>query len=100
MLLILSKFWWSPQNKVVYLHHKFLVIAHLIVLSVNGQCYAEKQARGEVSQELLETQVNPVVWEIGGDVVLKRRRTLKMRRRTMHGDSLRRFPYQWRVSEK
>ncbi|KAL3719504.1 hypothetical protein ACJRO7_004468 [Eucalyptus globulus] len=37
------------------------------------QCYAEKQARGEVSQELLETQVNPVVWEIGGHVVLKRR---------------------------
>ncbi|XP_039158811.1 GDP-L-galactose phosphorylase 1-like [Eucalyptus grandis] len=36
-------------------------------------CYAEKQARGEVSQELLETQVNPVVWEIGGHVVLKRR---------------------------
>ncbi|KAK3409448.1 hypothetical protein EUGRSUZ_J01579 [Eucalyptus grandis] len=37
------------------------------------QCYAEKQARGEVSQELLETQVNPVVWEIGGHIVLKRR---------------------------
>ncbi|KAK3409441.1 hypothetical protein EUGRSUZ_J01570 [Eucalyptus grandis] len=37
------------------------------------QCYAEKQARGEVSQELLETQVNPVVWEIGGHKVLKRR---------------------------
>ncbi|KAK3409439.1 hypothetical protein EUGRSUZ_J01568 [Eucalyptus grandis] len=27
------------------------------------QCYAEKQARGEVSQELLETQVNPVDFE-------------------------------------
>ncbi|KAK3409428.1 hypothetical protein EUGRSUZ_J01552 [Eucalyptus grandis] len=37
------------------------------------QCYAEKQARGEVSQELLETQVNPAVWEIGGHIVLKRR---------------------------
>ncbi|KAI3430041.1 uncharacterized protein J3R85_008319 [Psidium guajava] len=37
------------------------------------QCYAEKQARGEVSQELLQTQVNPAVWEIGGHLVLKRR---------------------------
>ncbi|KAK6266650.1 hypothetical protein QUC31_017487 [Theobroma cacao] len=37
------------------------------------QCYAEKQAIGEVSQELLHTQVNPAVWEIGGHMVLKRR---------------------------
>ncbi|OMO55504.1 GDP-L-galactose phosphorylase 1-like protein [Corchorus capsularis] len=36
------------------------------------QCYAEKQALGEVRQELLETQVNPAVWEIGGHIVLKR----------------------------
>lgn len=38
------------------------------------QCYAEKQALGEVSQELLETQVNPAVWEISGHMVLKRRK--------------------------
>ncbi|XP_030441061.1 GDP-L-galactose phosphorylase 1-like [Syzygium oleosum] len=37
------------------------------------QCYAKKQAQGEVSQELLETQVNPAVWEISGHIVLKRR---------------------------
>ena len=37
------------------------------------QCYAEKQARGEVSQELVDTQVNPAVWEISGHMVLKRR---------------------------
>lgn len=37
------------------------------------QCYADKQARGEVSQELLDTQVNPAVWEISGHMVLKRR---------------------------
>lgn len=37
------------------------------------QCYAEKQALGEVSQELLDTQVNPAVWEISGHMVLKRR---------------------------
>ncbi|KAF8726366.1 hypothetical protein HU200_019828 [Digitaria exilis] len=37
------------------------------------QCYAERQALGEVSQELLDTQVNPAVWEISGHIVLKRR---------------------------
>ena len=39
---------------------------------MNGQCYAEKQALGEVSADLLDTQVNPAVWEISGHVVLKR----------------------------
>ncbi|XP_057784301.1 GDP-L-galactose phosphorylase 2-like [Salvia miltiorrhiza] len=38
------------------------------------QCYAEKQARGEVDRELLDTQVNPAVWEISGHMVLKRRK--------------------------
>ncbi|KAF8407644.1 hypothetical protein HHK36_006777 [Tetracentron sinense] len=38
------------------------------------QCYAEKQALGEVSHELLDTQVNPAVWEISGHMVLKRRK--------------------------
>lgn len=37
------------------------------------QCYAEKQALGEVNSELLETQVNPAVWEISGHMVLKRK---------------------------
>jgi GDP-L-galactose phosphorylase len=37
------------------------------------QCYAEKQALGEVGQDLLDTQVNPAVWEISGHIVLKRR---------------------------
>ncbi|CAA0832423.1 GDP-L-galactose phosphorylase 1 [Striga hermonthica] len=37
------------------------------------QCYAEKQALGEVSAEVLETQVNPAVWEISGHMVLKRK---------------------------
>lgn len=36
------------------------------------QYYAEKQALGEVSQELLDTMVNPAVWEISGHMVLKR----------------------------
>ncbi|XP_074297835.1 GDP-L-galactose phosphorylase 2-like [Silene latifolia] len=35
------------------------------------QCYAEKQALGEVSSELLDTQVNPAVWEISRHMVLK-----------------------------
>ncbi|WOL01558.1 GDP-L-galactose phosphorylase 1-like [Canna indica] len=38
------------------------------------QCYAEKQALGEVSQELLDTQVNPACWEISGHMVLKRKK--------------------------
>ncbi|PKA54539.1 GDP-L-galactose phosphorylase 1 [Apostasia shenzhenica] len=38
------------------------------------QCYAEKQALGGVRPELLETQVNPAVWEISGHMVLKRRK--------------------------
>ncbi|KAI3456892.1 hypothetical protein Pfo_013555 [Paulownia fortunei] len=37
------------------------------------QRYAEKQALGEVSSELLDTQVNPAVWEISGHMVLKRK---------------------------
>ncbi|KAJ7960814.1 GDP-L-galactose phosphorylase 1-like protein [Quillaja saponaria] len=38
------------------------------------QCYAEKQALGEVSADLLDTQVNPAVWEISGHMVLKRKK--------------------------
>lgn len=38
------------------------------------QCYAERQALGEVSNELLDTQVNPAVWEISGHMVLKRKK--------------------------
>lgn len=41
---------------------------------MNGQCYAKKQALGEVSDELLDTQVNPAVWEISGHMVLKKRK--------------------------
>eukprot|EP00878_Enallax_costatus_P010200 GHUV01010648.1.p1 GENE.GHUV01010648.1~~GHUV01010648.1.p1 ORF type:complete len:185 (+),score=40.06 GHUV01010648.1:664-1218(+) len=37
------------------------------------QCYAEKQARGEVPEHLLDIGVNPAVWEISGHMVLKRR---------------------------
>ncbi|RRT81885.1 hypothetical protein B296_00021101 [Ensete ventricosum] len=45
------------------------------VVAINVRsCYAEKQALGEVSQELLDTQVNPAVWEISGHMVLKRKK--------------------------
>ncbi|XP_010926168.1 GDP-L-galactose phosphorylase 1 isoform X2 [Elaeis guineensis] len=37
------------------------------------QWYAEKRAQGKVSQEILEKQVNPAVWELGGHFALKRR---------------------------
>ena len=44
-----------------------------LLVTMNKQCYAEKQALGEVSSELLDTQVNPAVWEISGHMVLKRK---------------------------
>ena len=44
------------------------------LFKTNQQCYAEKQALGEVSSELLDTQVNPAVWEISGHMVLKRKK--------------------------
>jgi GDP-L-galactose phosphorylase len=37
------------------------------------QCFAEKQALGQVDQSILDTQVNPAVWEISGHIVLKQR---------------------------
>lgn len=37
------------------------------------QCFAEKQALGLVDRDILDTQVNPAVWEISGHIVLKRR---------------------------
>ncbi|KAH7290450.1 hypothetical protein KP509_30G049000 [Ceratopteris richardii] len=37
------------------------------------QWYAERQASGKVDKELLDTQVNPAVWEISGHIVLKRK---------------------------
>ena len=56
-------------------------IAYNVLISDSGkriflmpQCYAEKQALGEVRAELLDTQVNPAVWEISGHVVLKRKK--------------------------
>ncbi|XAR51464.1 GDP-L-galactose phosphorylase [Bertholletia excelsa] len=38
------------------------------------QCYAERQALGLVGKELLDTRVNPAVWEISGHMVLKRKK--------------------------
>ncbi|KZV44491.1 GDP-L-galactose phosphorylase 1 [Dorcoceras hygrometricum] len=56
-------------------------IPHNVLITDSGkriflfpQCYAEKQALGEVSSELLDTQVNPAVWEISGHIVLKRKK--------------------------
>lgn len=53
-------------------------IPHNMLISDSGsrvflfpQCYAEKQARGEVDPELLATGVNPACWEIAGHMVFK-----------------------------
>ncbi|XP_028769855.1 GDP-L-galactose phosphorylase 1-like [Neltuma alba] len=37
------------------------------------QCFAERRALGQVSQGIIDAQVNPAVWEISGHLVLKRR---------------------------
>jgi GDP-L-galactose phosphorylase len=36
------------------------------------QCFAEKQAKNQVPQEVLDTGVNPAAFEIAGHMVLKR----------------------------
>ncbi|EFN58342.1 hypothetical protein CHLNCDRAFT_57139 [Chlorella variabilis] len=35
-------------------------------------CFAEKKARGQIPEDVLETQVDPAAWEIAGHIVLKR----------------------------
>jgi hypothetical protein len=47
----------------------FATINHL-----HFQRYAKKLALGQVRQELVETQINPAVWELSGHLVLKRRK--------------------------
>lgn len=61
---------WLQDNNVPY---NVLISDSGRKIFLFPQCYAEKQALGEVSQELLDTQVNPAVWEISGHIVLKRR---------------------------
>jgi GDP-L-galactose phosphorylase len=36
------------------------------------QCYAERQAAGEVPEVMLDTGVNPAVFEVAGHLILKR----------------------------
>ncbi|GJR37511.1 hypothetical protein Tco_1213195 [Tanacetum coccineum] len=38
-------------------------VERAVCVSVLAQCYAEKQALWEVNFELLDTRVNPAVWE-------------------------------------
>eukprot|EP01018_Ginkgo_biloba_P015022 Gb_38253 [translate_table: standard] len=42
------------------------------------RCYAERQVLGEVSQEIIDTQINPAVWEISGHMVLKSKQDYEM----------------------
>ncbi|KAG8662514.1 hypothetical protein MANES_01G116800v8 [Manihot esculenta] len=68
----------SVASACIYLQNNNIPYNVLIADSGNKiflfpQCFAEKQALGKVSQELLETLVNPAVWEIAGHIVLKRR---------------------------
>jgi len=61
---------WLQDNNVPY---NVLISDSGRKIFLFPQCYAEKQALGEVSRELLDTQVNPAVWEISGHIVLKQR---------------------------
>ncbi|KAM3311763.1 hypothetical protein ACQJBY_032026 [Aegilops geniculata] len=61
---------WLQENNVPF---NVLISDSGRRIFVFPQCYAEKQALGEVTQDLLDTQVNPAVWEISGHIVLKRR---------------------------
>ena len=81
---------------MVLLRHCLLLLSSLGFLGIFlkilscfcDQCYAEKHALGEVNQEILNTQVNPAVWEISGHMVLN---TLTRLLRTMHGNYLPNF---------
>lgn len=69
----------AVANACVYLQNENIPYNVLITdrgsrVFVLPQCFAERQARGEVDEEILETQVNPAVWEISGHIVLKRRK--------------------------
>lgn len=69
----------AVSNACIYLQNNNMPYNVLIAdrgsrVFVLPQCFAERQARGEVNQEILETQVNPAVWEISGHIVLKRRK--------------------------
>lgn len=69
----------AVANACVYLQNENIPYNVLITdrgtrVFILPQCFAERQARGEVDQEILETQVNPAVWEISGHIVLKRRK--------------------------
>ncbi|CAM6062060.1 unnamed protein product [Sphagnum tenellum] len=68
----------AVANACIYLQNANIPFNVLIAdrggrVFIFPQCFGEKQARGEVDQEILDTQVNPAVWEISGHIVLKRR---------------------------
>lgn len=42
------------------------------------QCFAERQAKGEVDEVVLDIRVNPAVWEISGHIILFRKEDYEM----------------------
>lgn len=78
-----------------------VVDSPLTILFSNLRCYAEKRALGEVSSKLLDTQVNPAVWEMSGHIVLKRKEDImKEPQRRKHGVFSLKFLYERRGSKK
>merc|ERR1719324_315212 len=52
--------------------HNLMIFDRGARVMVFPQCFAEKQARGEVPEDILETGVNPACFEIAGHIVYKR----------------------------
>ncbi len=52
--------------------HNLMIFDRGARVMVFPQCFAEKQARGEVPEDVLETGVNPACFEIAGHIVYKR----------------------------
>ena len=52
--------------------HNLMIFDRGARVMVFPQCFAEKQARGEVPEDILEMGVNPACFEIAGHIVYKR----------------------------
>jgi GDP-L-galactose phosphorylase len=61
------------QLQVLDVPHNLLICDMGARVILWPQCFAAKQARGEVPQDVLDMGVNPAAFEIAGHMVLKRR---------------------------
>jgi GDP-L-galactose phosphorylase len=62
------------QLQVLDVPHNLLICDMGARVILWPQCFAAKQAKGEVPQDVLDMGVNPAAFEIAGHMVLKRRK--------------------------